>query len=151
MPFISKWYYRLTKYIPRKLPITDDEFKELKAIFVSVYGLEDHPKVWYTVASQLVAGPPTSLYRSYGNIVNAAKKLNIAALAQLQRELAGEELQAKLREKTLEMANAFEEEERNKKNPNDTRDIIPEWSDVPGTAPTLPEGTQDIPAVVQPV
>lgn len=111
MTYISKWYYLLTKYIPRKLPTTDEEFKQLKALFTSVYGLEDHPKVWYTVASQLTAGPPTSLYRSYGKMINAALKLNVMALAQLEKHYANEDLILKLKEKTEEVALALKEEE----------------------------------------
>ena len=156
-PRLRKFYYQLTKYIPRRIPVTEDEFNQMKEIFIQAYGLEDHPKVWYTVASQLMAGDPTSLYRSYGKIANAAKKLNTAALVSIQHGLASQQLRDRLKETSLKVAYDIKTEETSSipikgawrpedppEDPNgDQREIKPEWTDVPGQPhpdPDLPNG-----------
>ncbi len=141
---IKNLYYKLTKYIPRKVPKTKEEFDEMKKIFTAYYGLEDHPKYWYTVATQLVAGDPTSLRRSYGKMVNAAHKLNIAALAQELKGLASEEFKVRLEEKAKEVSHAFQKEEAEREA------IKPQWSDVPGQ-PHPPENPAVLPIGAQPV
>lgn len=157
MAFIYKWYYILTKYLPRPLPQSELEFSKLKELFTTVYGLEDHPQVWYTVASQLTAGPPTSLYRSYGNMVNVAKRLKVAALAQIEKQYASQDLERRLKEEAERLTDAFKKEEERKRLqreriPHDTRDIIPDWSDVPGQPhPPVPEGTPSVQTELQSV
>lgn len=116
-----KLYYYLTKYLPRPLPRTDEEFKALKQTLIQYYGLEDHPKYWYTALSQLMAGPPTSLHRSYGHMVNAAKKLEVAAIVQTERQLATNELKARLETHMREMQDVFKEQEA--KDPNGDNNI----------------------------
>lgn len=130
-------WYKVTAKYPRPLPRSDEEFKQMKEILIQAYGLEDHPSVWYTVASQLVSGPPTSLRRSYENIANAAKKLNIAALAQEQRTIAMQELDDRLMKKTEETIGAFKKEEEEKEI-KATGEITPQWSDALGTTKTFP-------------
>lgn len=72
---ISKIYYRLTIYLPRPIPTTIEEFMSLKDLLIKYYGLEDRPDVWFTVASQMTAGSPFSVRRSYVYYVNIAKRL----------------------------------------------------------------------------
>lgn len=136
-----KIYYQLTKYVPRALPRTEEEFKEFKHILTHAYGLEDHPKYLYTLASQLVAGGPTSLFRSYGKMINAVKKLDVAALSALQRDVASEELRARLEAKTKEMQDALKKEEASQ---GEDR-IEPKWGDVPGQPhPDVPSGPHNL-------
>lgn len=85
---IQKLYYLLTAYIPRQLPQTQEQFEEVRAIMIKYYGLEDDPKITYTLAAQLMAGKPTSLRRSYGAMANATKKLGIAKMVQDLKSLA---------------------------------------------------------------
>lgn len=96
---IDKLYYLLTAYVPRTLPKTQEDFEKMREIMVQHYGLEDDPKITYTLASQLMSGEPHSLRRSYGSMANAAKKLNIAKMVQDLKSLAIKEEQAKLKEK----------------------------------------------------
>lgn len=144
---LVKLYYKLTKYMPRPLPQTDAEFLKLKEICQQAYGLEDHPKYTYTLASQLMAGQPTSLYRSYGSMVNAAIKLNIAALTQWHKQIASDELYQRLEAKTKEVSDAIKEEEA--KESSDTREIKPTWSDVPGQPHPPAVSPQHLHSVVQ--
>ncbi len=143
---LTKLYYKLTKYMPRPLPQTDAQFNELKRICQQAYGLEDHPQYTYTLASQLSAGHPTSLYRSYGKMVNAALKLNVAALVQFQKAVASNDLKERLEAKAKEVSDAIKEEEA--KEP--AKDITPSWSDVPGQPhPPMQDGPQRLHSVVQ--
>lgn len=143
---VEKLYYHLTKYLPRPLPQTDEEFNHLKDILMLYYGLEDHPKYIYTLASQMMAGSPTSLYRSYGVMINAVRKLNTAAVVQSQRELASALLKARLEAQMKEMQDAFKEEESK----SETADVKPEWSDVPNQPhPVLSDGPLSVQTELQ--
>lgn len=70
-----KVYYYATCYLPRPLPRTLDEFLRLKGILTKYYGLEDKPAVWFTIASQMTVGQPTSIRKAYIYYANAAKRL----------------------------------------------------------------------------
>jgi hypothetical protein len=72
---IFKAYYRLTAYVPRPRPRTLEEFMTVKQILIDHFGLPDRPDVWFTVASQITVGEPTSLRRAYIYYANAAKRL----------------------------------------------------------------------------
>lgn len=150
-------YFKITAYIPRRLPMTVQEWYDLKRILNQYYGLEDHPQTWYTVSSQLLAGPPTSLRRSYGLIANATKKLRLIALVQSERDIAAKELNARLEEKVKEAAHAFEAETK-EADLQHSQEIRPQWSDiVPGAVsksepihvPDMPSGTQHLQGDVQ--
>lgn len=72
---ISKVYYRITAYYPRPRPTTLEEFLQVKQILIDHFNLIDRPDVWFTVASQITVGSPTSLRRAYVYYANAAKRL----------------------------------------------------------------------------
>lgn len=85
---LAKLYYRLTLWIPRPLPHTDAEINEMQYIMQEYLGLEKGLDIWYTVLSQITSGHPTSLYKSYGSMINAGKKLKIAGLVQDHKTIA---------------------------------------------------------------
>jgi hypothetical protein len=155
---MKQLYYKLTAYIPRPLPTSQKEYSELKAILNQYYGLEDHPQAWYTMASQLLAGKPTSMRRSYGSIANAVKKMKVAALVHIERELASQDLNRRLEEKAKETINAFKDEQR-EQDLQHASEIRPKWSDIsPGAVSKsrphhadLPTGPQHIQESVQAV
>ncbi len=92
-----KLFYLLTAYLPRPLPKTKEEFEHMRQLMIKYYGLEDDPKVTYTLVSQLMTGAPFSLRRSYGMMANSAKKLRIAKLVHDLKEIAIEEETARLK------------------------------------------------------
>lgn len=109
MDFIFKTWFWLTAYIPRPLPTNEDEYENFQQDLIQYFGLEDNDHVWITVASQIHATPPTSLYRSYGKIANAAKRLKVNAIAQDQKLLAVGNLEHKLKLKLEDMAKKAED------------------------------------------
>lgn len=108
MDFIFKTWFWLTAYIPRPLPTNEEEYLNFQQDLIQYFGLEDNDHVWITVASQIHATPPTSLYRSYGKIANAAKRLKVNAIAQDQKLLAVGNLEHKLKLKLEDMAKKAE-------------------------------------------
>lgn len=104
---LTLWFW-ITAYVPRPLPTNHDEYLRFKQTLHHYFGLDDNDHVWITVASQIHANPPTSLYRSYGKIANAAKRLKVNAIAQDQKLLALENLHTKLETKAKEIAEKAE-------------------------------------------
>lgn len=96
-------FYALTKYLPRKLPENGTEFEAMKAKLVNYYGLEDTADSWATVAGQITSTPPTSMRKSYGDLVNAAKRKKVNLIAQNQKILAYSVLEGKLEAAMMEL------------------------------------------------
>lgn len=95
--------HHLTKYLPRKLPETSQEFENLKAKLVKYYGLEDSADNWATVAGQITSAPPTSMRKSYGDLANAARRKKVNLIAQNQKILAYAVLEGKLEKAAMEL------------------------------------------------
>ncbi len=98
---IFKAYYRATVLLPRRIPTTIQEFMSLKEILTTYYGLEDRPVVWFTVASQMTAGKPTSIRRAYVYYVNVAKRLPTNSLVK-DVKLYFDDLNEKLLKEVME-------------------------------------------------
>lgn len=96
MNFITKLYYTLTAYVPRKLPTNQSEYEHFQNVLVVVYGVPDEPQVWTLVPGFICSTPATSIRASWGGIANAAKRLRINNMAQGYRKAALEALNAKL-------------------------------------------------------
>ncbi len=94
--FTAKGYYKLTEHYPRRLPKTADEIEALRYILIIYFGLDWDEPTNYTFLSQLTAGKPTSLRKSYASIANACKKMYLAKLVQAEKVLAQGRLEAKL-------------------------------------------------------
>lgn len=92
----AKIYYLLTMSYPRLLPRTQEDIEVLRGLFRDHYGLEMDEPENYTFLSQLMAGDPTSLRRSYTSIVGAVKKLRLAKVVGKEKEIAQARLKAKL-------------------------------------------------------
>ena len=132
---MAKLYYQLTKFIPRPLPQTREEFERLKHVLETHLGLDPDPIYWYTVCSQVtrqVQDKPPSTYKPYSHYTKAAIKLKINGLAQDQKILAGEKIKANLESK-------IKDETEQQAPPTDdgyeggsTKRIVPQWSDVQG-------------------
>lgn len=104
--FIFKAYYHLTAYLPRPLPKNTEDLLRLKVTMTNSYGLKDSPEVWYTIASQISSTPSTKIRKSYGSMVNAAKRLDINKVAQGLKEHIIQEHEAKIIKITENIVNA---------------------------------------------
>lgn len=105
-------YYLLTAYIPRKLPATQEEYDALKSILVDCYGVPNEPTTWIVVSGQINSTPAHKLRKSYGNIVNTVKRLEINMLAQRDKNNQLMALNEKLK-------SAVERESERMKNENE--------------------------------
>lgn len=94
---LTAWY-RLTAYVPRRLPTSHQELDNFRTIAQEYYGLECTSDQWITVCGQITSTPASSLRKSYGSIINAAKRLNINRVAHEQKLVAADRLKAKLEE-----------------------------------------------------
>lgn len=74
-------YYKLTAYMPRRMPQTSDEYMKFKEIMMKYYGVEDNPAAMATVASHLGSIPAWSMKVQYGVLANTAKRLVVNKLA----------------------------------------------------------------------
>lgn len=133
---IKELYYYLTAYIPRQLPTSVEEYEEMKDIFMRYYGLENNAQIWATVAGQICSTPANSLRKSYGSIVNAAKRLHINKIANEQKMLAIEELQNILKQKMEAMAEA---EKKDEVRDYSVDNVLPGTSDLQDGVQALPE------------
>ncbi len=133
-------YYELTKFIPRRLPQTKEEFEDLKYTLETYLGLDRDPVYWYTVCSQITRQDPDkspSIFKPYTHYLKSALKLKINGLAQDQKILAGEQIKANLEVKIKD------ETERNEVPTDDgylggsTKRIVPQWSDVQTATPNI--------------
>ena len=100
MNSISKLWYHLTAYLPRRLPDTPQKYERMKRVLIHAFGLPDDAPVWALVSGQISSQHPHKLRMAWGNIANAAKRIGINNLAQDQRKAAMNELQARLSEAT---------------------------------------------------
>jgi len=110
MNFLLKTYFKLTAYLPRKLPTTPEEYARFKHMLLKYYDVADEPKTWATVAGQVTSTPHYSIRKSFGVIANTVKRLEINALAQQDRVLAFEAINARL----VKDAEAYVAEEKAK-------------------------------------
>lgn len=87
MSELVKYYYRLTAWVPRKMPETKEQLEHLRKVFVEAFGLEDSHQVFYTVFANIASVKGTSIRIRYGQLVNIAKRLEINKLLQDQKVL----------------------------------------------------------------
>jgi hypothetical protein len=93
---ISRLFYLLTAFVPRRLPATEYEFCHMQDVLVDAYGVTNEAKVWATVCGHMTAVPSTKIRISWGKLATAAKRLEINMLINSHRQRAGEELQKQL-------------------------------------------------------
>src|SRR5258708_3271739 len=108
---VAKLYYRLTAWIPRPLPTSQEDIPRLKHIFIQAFGLEDSPQVWYTIFANMASVKSTSSRVSYGSLATIARRLEINKVLQDQKALEHGVHLAKLQaeaEKALEEAKQTE-------------------------------------------
>lgn len=91
-------YYRLTAYVPRRLPHTNAEYERFLAVLKDAYGVPDEPTAWATVGGQIKSTEARRLRKPWGHIANAAKRLQINATAHNLQIMAQAQLDAKLKE-----------------------------------------------------
>lgn len=96
---LTKLYFYFTAYFPRLLPRTEDEYYKFQFILKTYFNVEDSPRSWTTVASHVASVPTGKLRKSYGFFANNAKRLRINEIAYAQKQIAGKQLEALLKEK----------------------------------------------------
>lgn len=120
MNSIIRTYYRLTAFIPRPLPRTENEFLDLKAKLIHYFDVQDRPDIWMTVCGQMTSLAPVKTRISYQRLVNVAKRLDINGVVHNQKVLENGKLMARLKELTDKMA---DEEKNNSAMPDGSPDI----------------------------
>lgn len=95
---VLKAYHRLTKYIPKPIPETADDFNRLKEILLLYFGVEDSSVGWITVASEVQNTRTKFLRKPYYLYANAMRKIEINGMAENQKRLEGAKLTARLKE-----------------------------------------------------
>ncbi len=91
---LKKLWYKLTAYIPRRLPLTEKEYDDFVYIVTNYYGLVLDSTVLLTVIGQMTARPASSLRFSYGSVVNAGKRMHINKALQAKKVIEIAKLQA---------------------------------------------------------
>lgn len=108
---LKRLFHKVTSPLPRRLPSTTEEFERLRDTLSKYYGLDkDDPNVWITVSGQITSTPATSVRKSYKDIANAAKRLNINLIAHTYKTVAIATLNAKLEEKMKQTVEAMKSE-----------------------------------------
>lgn len=137
--FFAKSYYRLTAYLPRALPVTANEIEGLRHILIMYFGLDWDEPTNYTFLSQLTAGHPTSLRKSYGSMANACKKLKLAKLVSEEKELANERNRLRLEELIKKEAENARVEVEVTGSHDDHADVQDWAHNIQGDVPRVPE------------
>lgn len=116
-----------------KLPVSKQEWLEIKDILMRDHGLEDDPKTWIFVLSQIQNTKMPDLETDYETVVNHYHRWKIASVLQDQKLIEIEKLQSKLKEEAEKMAkdeHHGSEEDLSLTINHGPRDIEPQWSDV---------------------
>lgn len=111
---LKKLFYRLTAYVPRKLPTTELEYAQFKDVLIGYYDVPDNPKSWMTVAGHICSTTPERLRKPWGNIANCAKRLDVNLLAMNHKMKATDDLNEQLKQKFEEESRRIEQEELDK-------------------------------------
>lgn len=139
---IKSLYYKLTSRIPRRMPITAEEWARLKSILVTHFKVKDDPIVWYSLASQVTGTKPTLIHKAYIHYANAAKRLEINELAQDQKKIAGLEISRNLKLQAQEMIDKATKESM------DEPGRVPSGaSDIQTPVPELPQSPERVVSV----
>lgn len=85
MNFFTKAYYKATGFVPRTFPQTPESYKKFKAILKDAYGVPDEPRAWMTVAGHVCSTPAAQMKRPWAEIANAAKRMNVNEIAQMDK------------------------------------------------------------------
>lgn len=132
MTALKGLYFQVTAWLPRRLPMNETEFDLMKYRFIQYFGLLDDPNTWMTVGGQITSTKPTSIRKSYGAMVNAAKRhMYVNPVAHHQKILAGKELERRIRA-LQEQVDAKEKEGR---------------TTLQGGSPDLQRGLQAVPSI----
>lgn len=116
------------------LPNSKEEWEVIKSIFLRDYGIIDEPQSWLFILSQIQNVKMPELSTSYQTITAYYKRWKIGAILQDQKTIELEKLNAILEEKVKALAKEEELNGRNEQDQSDlngdTREIIPQWSDL---------------------
>lgn len=98
MNALSRAFYVLTAYVPRKLPTNEKEYDKLLDVFEHAFGVPvDEPAAYVAIAGHIRSVPGTKIRAPWGNIANAAKRAALVnEYANRQHQLGMEVLQKKL-------------------------------------------------------
>lgn len=110
----KRLYYKLTAYVPRRLPHTSPEYDRFLAVLKEAYDVPDEPAAWATVGGQIKSTKAHWLHKPWGFIANAAKRLYINAVANNLQIMAQAQLTAKLEDavaREVERSKAEENEQ----------------------------------------
>jgi hypothetical protein len=88
-------YYQFTKFYPRRIPITNHQYYQMKTALISL-GVEDTPENWYTIASHIQSINILKIRVKYSELVNVIIRFKTNKLAQEQKKIAGTLINAKL-------------------------------------------------------
>lgn len=135
---ISRAYYQLTAYIPRKLPGNEAEYLKMKHVMVDAYAVTDEAQSWATIAGHITSTPTNQLRRPWGWLANTAKRLHVNALAQSHRQKAVEENNAKLEKLFKVEADRIAAEEKAKGEANEQKSEVQSKSDEKQAQLSLP-------------
>jgi hypothetical protein len=102
---LKKLWYHLTKYWPRPIPKTEEDFKHLKEVLMTYFGVEDSQVGWITVASEIQNTRTKFLRKPIYLYANACKKIEINGMCENQKRQEGAKLTARLKEIAEKVAN----------------------------------------------
>lgn len=122
---LLKAWYQLTKYWPRPIPETKEDFEKLKNILQLYFGTADASVAWITVASEIQNTRSKFLRKPLYLYANVARKIEINGMCENEKRFEGRKLQARLKE--LSEASIKEDEDGHM--PEGTSDLREE---VPG-------------------
>lgn len=106
MERFKKIWYQLTKYWPRPVPETKEQFEELKMVLMKYFNTEDTSVGWITLASQIQGAKTAYLRKPYYFYANACRKINrINGMCENEKRFEAEKLQARLKELASKVAN----------------------------------------------
>lgn len=119
---LKKLWYLTTAYFPRRLPTHPTQYDKMKTIFVDVYKVRDWPGAWETFAAQVYSTPATSMRKSWGNIANACKRVDVNGLARQYKDYAAFALDQYLKDTAEKVAKAEQEHSDNQSKESQSQD-----------------------------
>lgn len=142
---ILRFYYLATGFIPRDLPTNEIEYELLKYILVEYFDVPNTPATMAQIAGQIQGTPINSLKKSWSKIANAAKRVDINALAEKHKRQAfkdnNDQIEAKLKQAEIKLARDLERQNAGdsplSKGPFDLSLPVPALSDAQGSVVPL--------------
>lgn len=96
----KRFWYQATKYWPRPIPETPEDFEKLKQILQLYFDTPDTNVGWISVASEIQNTRTKFLRKPLYLYANVVRKIEINGMAENQKRLEGKKLSDKLKEAT---------------------------------------------------